>query len=81
VCYAAEVLDSSTDRRCSECLLKYPERKNDVMSEVPNGKNIADFIDPDADGKPEVLEREWECLEAEGYYKSEGQGLYPLRPD
>lgn len=36
-----------------------------------NGKNIADFIDPDIAEKLEALEREEEKLEAEGFYDSE----------
>ena len=33
-----------------------------------DGKNIADFIDPDIAEKLEALEREEEMLEAEGFY-------------
>jgi hypothetical protein len=33
-----------------------------------DGKNIADFIDPDIAEKLEALEREEEILEAEGFY-------------
>ena len=33
-----------------------------------DGKNIADFIDPDIAEKLEALEREEETLEAEGFY-------------
>lgn len=36
-----------------------------------DGKNIADFIDPDIEAKLEALEREEEKLEAEGFYESE----------
>ena len=36
-----------------------------------DGKNIADFIDPDIIEKLEALEREEEKLEAEGFYDSE----------
>ena len=36
-----------------------------------DGKNIADFIDPDIMEKLEALEREEEKLEAEGFYESE----------
>lgn len=36
-----------------------------------DGKNIADFIDPDIIEKLEALEREEEKLEAEGFYESE----------
>jgi hypothetical protein len=47
-----------------------------------DGKNIADFIDPDIAEKLEALEREEEMLEAEGFYEdhedmvsSHAQGL------
>jgi nucleolar GTP-binding protein len=36
-----------------------------------DGKNIADFIDPDIAEKLEALEREEEKLNAEGFYDSE----------
>jgi len=41
-----------------------------------DGKNIADFIDPDIAEKLEALEREEERLEAEGYYESEDEAMY-----
>ena len=36
-----------------------------------DGKNVADFIDPDIQEKLEALEREEEQLEADGFYDSE----------
>lgn len=36
-----------------------------------DGKNIADFIDPDIAEKLEALEREEDKLQAEGFYDSE----------
>lgn len=36
-----------------------------------DGKNIADFIDPDIAEKLEAREREEERLQAEGFYDSE----------
>jgi nucleolar GTP-binding protein len=36
-----------------------------------DGKNVADFIDPDIAAKLEALEREEEKLEAEGFYDSD----------
>lgn len=39
------------------------------MPEIIEGKNIADFIDPDIAEKLEALEREEEKLEAEGFYE------------
>ena len=41
------------------------------MPEIMDGKNIADFIDPDIEEKLEALEREEERLVAEGFYESE----------
>ncbi|KAI9511196.1 hypothetical protein F5148DRAFT_1274418 [Russula earlei] len=49
-------------------MLASDEWKNDVIPEIMDGKNIADFIDPDIAEKLEALEREEEMLEAEGYY-------------
>jgi hypothetical protein len=36
-----------------------------------DGKNIADFVDPDIEEKLEALEREEERLEADGYYDND----------
>ena len=44
-----------------------------------DGKNIADFIDPDIEEKLEALEREEERLVAEGFYESEEEMVSPLR--
>lgn len=41
------------------------------MPEIMDGKNIADFIDPDILEKLEALEREEEKLETEGFYEDE----------
>lgn len=43
----------------------------DRMPEIMDGKNIADFIDPDIVEKLEALEREEEKLQAEGFYESD----------
>jgi nucleolar GTP-binding protein len=45
--------------------------KQDIIPEIWEGKNIADFIDPDIAEKLEQLEREEEKLEKEGAYDSE----------
>ncbi|CCO32364.1 putative nucleolar GTP-binding protein 1 [Rhizoctonia solani AG-1 IB] len=45
--------------------------KYDVMPEIWEGKNVADFIDPDIEAKLAALEAEEEKLEAEGFYESE----------
>ncbi|KAJ8586125.1 P-loop containing nucleoside triphosphate hydrolase protein [Rhizopogon salebrosus TDB-379] len=52
-------------------ILANPEWKMDVMPEIMNGKNVADFIDPDIAEKLEALEREEEKLQAEGFYDSD----------
>ena len=43
------------------------------MPEVQDGKNVADFIDPDIVEKLEELEREEERLEAAGFYDDEDE--------
>ncbi|CAE7189143.1 unnamed protein product [Rhizoctonia solani] len=45
--------------------------KYDVVPEIWEGKNVADFIDPDIEAKLAALEAEEEKLEAEGFYESE----------
>ncbi|KAI6037565.1 P-loop containing nucleoside triphosphate hydrolase protein [Pisolithus marmoratus] len=55
----------------SNYLLANPEWKVDTMPEIMDGKNIADFIDPDIAEKLEALEREEAQLEAEGYYDTD----------
>ncbi|KAF6744932.1 GTP binding protein 4 [Ephemerocybe angulata] len=52
-------------------LLANPEWKFDIMPEFMDGKNVADFVDPDIADKLEALEREEERLEAEGFYANE----------
>lgn len=52
-------------------LLANPDWKFDTIPEIMDGKNIADFIDPDIAEKLEALEREEERLQAEGFYDSE----------
>ncbi|RSH90084.1 Nucleolar GTP-binding protein 1 [Saitozyma podzolica] len=49
--------------------------KYDVMPEFYNGKNVADFIDPDIAEKLEALEREEEALENQGFYASDGEEM------
>ncbi|KLO16009.1 GTP binding protein 4 [Schizopora paradoxa] len=56
-------------------LLKIDEWKYDVMPEIWEGKNVADFIDPDIEEKLEALEREEEKLQAEGFYDDEEEML------
>jgi len=45
--------------------------KEDRIPEILDGKNIADFIDPDIAEKLEALEREEERLIAEGFYNED----------
>ena len=45
-----------------------PDWKNDKVPEFFQGKNVADFVDPDIETKLAELEAEEERLEAEGYY-------------
>ncbi|KAK0475552.1 P-loop containing nucleoside triphosphate hydrolase protein [Armillaria novae-zelandiae] len=52
-------------------LLTDPEWKMDIIPEIMDGKNIADFIDPDILEKLDALEREEERLQTEGFYDSE----------
>ncbi len=52
-------------------LLANPEWKHDIVPEILDGKNVADFVDPDILEKLEALEREEEKLEAEGFYASD----------
>lgn len=49
-------------------LLANDEWKYDKIPEIFEGKNVADFIDPDIVESLENLEREEEKLEAEGFY-------------
>lgn len=45
-----------------------PDWKYDKVPEFWNGRNIADYVDPDIEDKLAQLEAEEERLEAEGYY-------------
>jgi nucleolar GTP-binding protein len=48
--------------------LKNPEEKYDVLPEIWNGKNVADFIDEDIMAKLEELEAEEDELMSAGFY-------------
>ncbi|GAA5862475.1 hypothetical protein JCM8547_002076 [Rhodosporidiobolus lusitaniae] len=54
-------------------LLKNDDWKYDVIPEIQDGKNVADFIDPDIMSKLEELEAEEERLEKAGFYDSESE--------
>merc|ERR1739838_161788 len=47
------------------------EQKYDIIPETWQGRNIADFIDPDIMEKLEALEKEEEARERAGFYESE----------
>lgn len=59
-------------------LLKNDAWKYDIMPEVQDGKNVADFIDPDIIARLEELEAEEERLEAAGFYDDEDDVRLPL---
>lgn len=50
----------------------------DTIPEILDGKNVADFIDPDIAEKLEALEREEEKLQAEGFYENDEIIVSPL---
>lgn len=52
-------------------LLKDPEWQYDEIPELMNGRNVADFIDPEIDARLQALEEEEARLEAEGFYDEE----------
>ena len=52
-------------------ILENNEWKYDKVPEIINGKNVADYIDPDIEEKLAALEREEEKLAAEGFYDSD----------
>lgn len=51
--------------------LHNPDEKYDVIPEIWEGKNVADFVDPDILEKLEALEQEEEQRETAGYYDSD----------
>ncbi|KAJ2785730.1 Nucleolar GTP-binding protein 1 [Coemansia interrupta] len=56
-------------------LLASDEWKYDVIPEIIDGKNVADFVDPDIEEKLAELEREEEKLAAEGLYDSPDESM------
>lgn len=56
-------------------LLANDEWKYDTIPEIYEGKNVADFIDPDIMDSLDKLEREEEKLEAEGFYDESEEEL------
>ncbi|KAK1829149.1 P-loop containing nucleoside triphosphate hydrolase protein [Podospora conica] len=55
----------------ADYLLDDPAWKYDKIPEVLDGKNVADYIDPEIDAKLQALEEEEERLEKEGFYDSD----------
>ena len=53
-----------------DCILANSEWKMDTIPEIMDGKNVADFIDPEIAEKLEALEHEEEKLQAKGIYDS-----------
>ncbi|KJE92887.1 GTP binding protein 4 [Capsaspora owczarzaki ATCC 30864] len=64
--------DYNTDFN-SEWTLANPDWQYDKIPEIMDGKNIADFIDPNIMEKLEALELEEEFREARGDYKSDDE--------
>ena len=60
-------------------ILSNDEEKYDVIPEIVNGKNIADFVDPEILERLEELEREEELKVAGGEYESEQEDEETLR--
>ena len=52
-------------------LLKNPHERNDIIPEIMDGHNIADFFDPDIEAKLNELEEEEKALEEAGLYDEE----------
>ena len=59
----------------AEYLLKDDSWKYDKIPEISNGKNVADYIDPDIEAKLEALEQEEARLEEKGFYQSEEEDI------
>lgn len=55
----------------SQYQLADPDWKHDTVPEILNGRNVADFIDPDIEARLADLDDEEERLEAEGFYDDE----------
>lgn len=53
--------------------LKNPEEKYDVIPELWNGHNIADFVDPEIFERLEALEKEEDMREKAGFYNNDSE--------
>ncbi|KAI3635541.1 hypothetical protein MIR68_006179 [Amoeboaphelidium protococcarum] len=58
-------------------ILASDEWKHDIIPEIMDGHNVADFIDPEIAAKLEALEREEEGLVDAGHYAVEGEVTDP----
>ncbi|KAI8840586.1 P-loop containing nucleoside triphosphate hydrolase protein [Chytridium lagenaria] len=56
-------------------ILRSDEWKYDSIPEIMDGKNVADFVDPEIEARLEALEREEERLVAEGFYEDAGEEM------
>ena len=52
--------------------MKNPDEAYDAIPEIWEGKNIADFVDPDIIAKLDALEKEEEEREKNGFYNLDG---------
>ena len=59
----------------ADYLLSDPSWKYDKVPEVVDGKNVADWIDPDIEARLQALEEEEAKLEEEGYYDDDEEIL------
>ncbi|KAH8889769.1 P-loop containing nucleoside triphosphate hydrolase protein [Thozetella sp. PMI_491] len=64
----------SVDLR-ADYILNDPSWKYDKIPELIDGKNVADWVDPDIEAKLQALEEEEERLEAEGFYDDDEEIL------
>ena len=55
----------------NQYLLADDDWRHDAVPEILNGRNVADFVDPDIEAKLAELEDEEDRLEAEGFYDDE----------
>jgi len=70
-----ELSSSGTELITEHYILADDSWKYDVIPEIYNGKNVADFIDPDIEAKLEALEREEEALAEQGFYASDDEEI------
>ena len=59
-------------------MLANPAWKNDVIPEIMDGRNIADFFDPEIEARLNTLEKEEAKHEADGFYTLTDEELVTL---